>query len=226
MKKIGLLCLAVVLALGAMGAALALWSETLLMTGTVDTGTVDITYTVIGNDPLGTDDPTWPPADPPKDVAVCTVSDDGAGIVSVLLEKAYPGYGPTLSIDVTNVGSIPVHLYVYLHFKQDTWVSTDYGVNWTPYVACQVIRMETPMDYHFDFDAVPIAGAGQPRTADDTDLSVHLWDIDCTQVHGGDTASGSLGMLVKQDAKENATYAFNLIIVAQQWNEAAVTPTP
>ena len=42
MKKIGILCLALVMALGSLGVAYAAWQETLTMSGTVDTGTVDI----------------------------------------------------------------------------------------------------------------------------------------------------------------------------------------
>jgi len=42
MKKIGLLCLALVLALGALGVGYAAWTDTITIEGTVNTGSVDI----------------------------------------------------------------------------------------------------------------------------------------------------------------------------------------
>ena len=42
MKKIGLLALAIVLALGALGIGYAAWTDTITINGTVNTGTVDI----------------------------------------------------------------------------------------------------------------------------------------------------------------------------------------
>ena len=42
MKKIGLLCLALVLALGALGVGYAAWTDTVTISGTVNTGTLDV----------------------------------------------------------------------------------------------------------------------------------------------------------------------------------------
>lgn len=42
MRKIGLLCLALVLALGALGAAYAAWTDTVVMTQTVNTGSLEV----------------------------------------------------------------------------------------------------------------------------------------------------------------------------------------
>jgi predicted ribosomally synthesized peptide with SipW-like signal peptide len=42
MKKIGLLCLALVLALGALGVGYAAWTDTITISGTVNTGTLNI----------------------------------------------------------------------------------------------------------------------------------------------------------------------------------------
>jgi len=42
MKKIGLLCLALVLALGTLGAAYAAWTDTVVMEQTVNTGTLEV----------------------------------------------------------------------------------------------------------------------------------------------------------------------------------------
>lgn len=45
MKKIGLICMALVLALGALGVGFAMWSDTITIDGTVNTGNVDIVVT-------------------------------------------------------------------------------------------------------------------------------------------------------------------------------------
>ena len=45
MKKIGVICLALVLALGTLGAAFALWSENLSVDATVKTAEVDWEFT-------------------------------------------------------------------------------------------------------------------------------------------------------------------------------------
>lgn len=46
MRKIAILCLALVMALGSLGVAYAAWSETLTIEGTVDTGAVD--FAIVG----------------------------------------------------------------------------------------------------------------------------------------------------------------------------------
>lgn len=43
-KKIGLLCLALVLAMGALGVGFAMWSDTIYIKGIVQTGTVDVQF--------------------------------------------------------------------------------------------------------------------------------------------------------------------------------------
>ena len=54
MKKIGLVCLAVVLAMGALGVSYALWSDSLYLDGTVETGVVDVSIVRIASgDPFG-----------------------------------------------------------------------------------------------------------------------------------------------------------------------------
>jgi hypothetical protein len=49
MKKIGLLCLALVLALGTLGVGYAMWSDQVTITGTVNTGSVEISINETSN---------------------------------------------------------------------------------------------------------------------------------------------------------------------------------
>lgn len=97
MKKIGLLVLVLVLALGTVGTVSALWSETLYITGTVTTGDIDLDWTV-GNP---TDDET-------KDVSHAEAYINGDTLV-VTIYNAYPCITYTIPIDLHGVGSVPVH---------------------------------------------------------------------------------------------------------------------
>jgi predicted ribosomally synthesized peptide with SipW-like signal peptide len=54
MKKIGLIALIVVLALGIIGVGYAAWSQTLTATGTVNSGTFKADFTTAVTDDLGT----------------------------------------------------------------------------------------------------------------------------------------------------------------------------
>ena len=49
MKKISLICLALVLALGSLGVGYAMWSDTVTISGTVNTGSVDIDITGVSH---------------------------------------------------------------------------------------------------------------------------------------------------------------------------------
>ena len=54
MRKIAILCLALILALGAVGVGFAKWSETLKIEGVVETGEVDVQLSQCTNDPSPT----------------------------------------------------------------------------------------------------------------------------------------------------------------------------
>lgn len=100
MKKIGLICLALVLALGTMGVGFALWSETLYIDGTVNTGELSVYWTQ--GDP-------WDDELPEKDVswADCEIIGD---TIYIWITNAYPSITYHIPIDVHNDGTIPFHL--------------------------------------------------------------------------------------------------------------------
>ncbi len=106
--SLGLLALFLVLSLAAMGVGYALWSETLTINGTVNTGEVDVIFS-----PVSTDDPPGA-KDPPgyeKDVAVCEagLSEDEKSM-TVDIDTGYPSYECTVTYDITNTGTIPVKI--------------------------------------------------------------------------------------------------------------------
>jgi predicted ribosomally synthesized peptide with SipW-like signal peptide len=126
MKKIGLIVLAVVLAIGAMGAAYAAWSETLTINGTITAGNLDVDFVAASNDPGITLDPltgawsvlAWTPAtDSGKNVASTEVDQTGitdagdtvtSNTLGITVANAYPQYTSQVRVAITNAGSIPV----------------------------------------------------------------------------------------------------------------------
>jgi len=127
MKKIGLLCLALVLALGSLGFAYAKWSDTVTISKTITTDDVRVSWGTwtpwddcldASNDynldldklypPEGTDPViTWVRVD--KDVGCTSVTMDGDSLV-VTVTCAYPLYYGDIEVEFCNLGSVPVKL--------------------------------------------------------------------------------------------------------------------
>jgi len=99
MKKFGLLCLALVLALGSLGVGFALWSETLYIDGVVYTGEVDAEWTFCGCFDIES-----------KDVGTISAQIDPVDphILHITVNNGYPCYFGDCEVEFTNVGTIPV----------------------------------------------------------------------------------------------------------------------
>lgn len=119
MKKFTLICLALVLALGTLGVAYAMWDKTLYVEGTVDTGEVNAKIgSIASDDPAGTTDPYYgdlvgmpeKPEYPLKDVATTTCGideyDNQRGWV--IIDDGYPCYWVAVHLTVYNNGTIPI----------------------------------------------------------------------------------------------------------------------
>jgi len=121
MKKIGLISMALVLAMGMLGVGSA-WADTVVAGETDMTGTVCVGIrNVSTSDPSGSLDPVWDFDDnkfvtPYKDVASCISTNDGEtkclncgtelyDSVTETISNAYPGYAPTMTFEVANCGS-------------------------------------------------------------------------------------------------------------------------
>lgn len=97
-KKLGVIFAVLLLSLSMVGVAQALWSETLYVNGTVNTGNLDA---VLSCGPQVHDtEPTE------KDVSSITGSVDGYTL-TVTIENAYPCIDYYLPINIFNSGSIP-----------------------------------------------------------------------------------------------------------------------
>jgi hypothetical protein len=100
MKKIGLLCLALVLALGSLGTAYAMWYEDLYIEGTVDTGEVYAYW-----DDCGCFDVEG------KDVGTisCQIDAVDPRIMHVTVTNGYPYYYGDCEVEFCIGGTVPVH---------------------------------------------------------------------------------------------------------------------
>ena len=98
MKKIGIICLALVMALGAMGLGYALWSENLTITGTVATGDIGAVWSI---EDYG-DNET-------KDVSSCVATGNGTDSLVVTITGAYPCVGYYVDWNIEGTGSVPIH---------------------------------------------------------------------------------------------------------------------
>lgn len=117
MKYIRSIAIPIVI-LAAFGFALAMWSETLLVNVTVETGEVDVKFSEWYCSDTGPD----PQAEgysneEGKNVANCIVEpelyDEEEDVIklAVSVSNAYPGYTVDVYLIVDNVGTIPVKLY-------------------------------------------------------------------------------------------------------------------
>lgn len=97
-RKLGLLCLALVLAMGTLGVGYALWYEDLFIQGTVNTGTVDVEWSY---------GPVWDTES--KDyVSGSEVVIDG-DTMYITINNAYPCVWYHHQFDIHSIGTIPVH---------------------------------------------------------------------------------------------------------------------
>ncbi len=111
MKKLGLLVLAMVMALGALGVGYAFWTQNIYVNATVANGYVQAAFT--DAQPLDTFVDTMDlPLGGTAGVAWYTSSIDTYATqddrLTILLENAYPGMTATMPITIRNTGSIPI----------------------------------------------------------------------------------------------------------------------
>lgn len=140
MKRIVLLCVAMVLALGTLGTGYAMWKDSVTVTTVVHTGTVSVQLTdQWSNDPgpigipgnhdsyyansLDPKEPgiwdgatkTWSTNRWTKNVAKteCLISTIDPKTMTITITNGYPSYWGSVLVQVKNTGSIPVKLLNY-----------------------------------------------------------------------------------------------------------------
>lgn len=112
MKKAIGMFVALILALGMSGLAYATWSETLMISGTVNTGTVDVEWSECSSGDSEIEG---------KDVSsiICEIDPDDSNTMIVTVTNAYPCIDYWNVVDIHCVGSVPVHLYEVFVSPQD-----------------------------------------------------------------------------------------------------------
>ena len=123
MKKIVLMCLAVVLALGSMGVGYALWSDSLYLEGTINTGEVDICIISVADD-----DSSHQNLDPPlywKDVATTQTTIVDCYHATVTVTNAYPCYENFVHFTTEVRGTVPVILEDIIVTSSDPCIEVD-----------------------------------------------------------------------------------------------------
>ena len=99
MKKIGLICLALVLALGALGVGAALWMGVLGIHGEVATGSVDAIWSIDG---------VYKDGDV-KDVSTLDVTMLDPWFMQIIIGNAYPSVTYTVEWNIMCTGTVPIH---------------------------------------------------------------------------------------------------------------------
>lgn len=204
MKKLGTLCLVLVVALGLLGLGFAHWQQELFINGTVNTGKL-----CVGIRDVGTNDPPAAAGevslDPgyDKDVAsMKSINGEEKCLhnqiqyyhdIEYVISNAYPSYSATGFYDIANCGTIPVKI-------EKIQVSRDSGANWEDISPC----VPTLVDLDNDGTA---------------DLTLHVTNIALKQqIDPCNVAKGDLTVHVEQDTKEESLYKFHLRIKLTQWN--------
>jgi len=231
MKKVGLLILVLVIALGALGVGYAKWTDTVTIGGSVNTGSINLGILDTGTDDASTTaDPQCGLGnnDENKNVA-STTSTNGApkvppclinstqyfaGITETIV-KAYPYYSPTFHFQIGNCGSVPV--------KIESPIGIDAsGVDLTPWMALTWTILD---EYGQSYDGTGGSfmqlfsalqgmqiGGGLHITVNAT-ICFQETNIFAYTDNEGQHPIGTVIM------PQNADTSFTITVTASQWNE-------
>jgi hypothetical protein len=207
---LGLLALALLLTLATIGVVFGLWSKTLVIEGTVQTGRLHARWDAaicseFHNWP-------WPPEGlgevDGKDVGHTTweIDPDDNNVLNIVIDNGYPSYAIDCEVEYINDGTIPF-----------------------------IIRGFDIMAGSPNLHNCTLTGTTNSKTLACDELTVVFVDGVGSQIDPGDMVASSLRIHIEQPAEQNAEYAFKLRICVAQWNEAATfaqcvaaapTPTP
>jgi hypothetical protein len=210
MKKIGLLCLALVLALGALGVGYASWVDTIFITGTVETGTVSLGFSKIlcsevaefEEKDVGSID-CYLTGDIKCQIDYAGVPRNAYEKAEFVLTNAYPCYETAVVVDVANCGTIPVKITSLVI----TMVQVDPD---NPETVLETLTWvgTTGQSGYFN------------NAAGETVFSIDVVNLVGSQLHEGEKNAVEFDMHVKQPAEQNAMYIITIAVTGEQWNEA------
>jgi predicted ribosomally synthesized peptide with SipW-like signal peptide len=189
---LGLLAILLIVLLAGIGVAYGLWSETLTIDGTVETGEVDVMFEWVEKSEMVSINGAAPVAEPTSPIdksgaanCITEIEDLGTDEETLVVEVtgAYPSWHCIVEFDVKSVGSVPVHVYEP-EADVDTPAWADLDCNYKP-------------AHGID----PLVGFEQLHDGQfiECKLTIHFTNDD--------------------EVDEDATYSFLYTIEAVQWNE-------
>lgn len=214
MKKIGLICLALVLTLGTLGAAYAAWIDTVVISGTVQTGSLDLVVIRTNGDDVFKD------LDTGALVYCHWMQDVGGG-------KQYSTPPPANGLLVAHTTS---------ELTADDQVTISYnnlfpftGGPWGGFVTSALIHAQGSVPMHFkvtpSITGIPASWVSYIWFVYNSDESLHstgslLSDLDGVQLHH--CMKVSIGIIVtvpQEDEAMNQSGTITLTLEGIQWNE-------
>jgi len=214
MKKFGILCLALVIALGALGVGYAAWTDTIFINGSVSTGEACVEFvTPIGSlDPCGdAESLDWTADDhfatgiyypvEPKDVGCTTVTETAPDTLTVVITNGYPCYANEIKYHTINCGTIPmIAMSPVLTYKDEAGADVK-------------VKMQDGGYYY-------IPGISQYDDAWYPNVIEIMWVNNTgTQREPGGIWEDSFFIHVLQPAKQNFQYTFDITREYIQWDE-------
>jgi predicted ribosomally synthesized peptide with SipW-like signal peptide len=223
MKKIGAICLALILALGSLGVGYAMWSDTVVINGTVDTGKLVIGFQEVTSYDFE-DEATEYPAKDVGDIDAEKIIKVGIhwsefdqkfldifDQILVTANNTYPGYKAHVVYTVANGGTIPVHLVDW-----DVYDPTgELNVWWQKAPAGGPLN-DAIATFWKDFDGNTVR---DPNGDEDIFRVRFVNHLICTQLEPCDEVKGEFDILILQPAEQNHTYKFLAILTGEQWAE-------
>jgi predicted ribosomally synthesized peptide with SipW-like signal peptide len=172
---VGTLFMVLVILLALLGVGYAVWSETLTISGTVQTGEVDVRFSTYPKEECVDINGVLncPEPEEKASAANCSIQwsgpdndsngDEGYDQLLVTVNGIYPSWHCKVSFDVTNIGNVPVH--VKLPEPTDDipeWVATDFDTCYEENVQLHQGQStgKCTIDIHFTNDQAPPEDSG------------------------------------------------------------------
>lgn len=207
MKKIGLLCLALVLALGTLGVGYAMWSDEVIIEGTVDTGTLRIGIIkaeaeLYQDKPVATVELSFEDEIGPWDCDSPPGAEDSAyGKLVVTLNNTFPCLEVDIEFYVGGMGTIPIHI-TGINMTDPTGELTS---EWDP--AHLPGTTSNPKGYFY------LTNDPEKEHV----INFEVINLICSQLHQCTPDKADLILHVKQPAEQDHTYKFEFKVIGQQW---------
>lgn len=216
MKKIGLLAMLLIFALGSLGVGYAHWSETLTISGVVEMGDIDPQFGCVCTNDDDEDDPTgcgswtkgcnWTGTRRTQDVGDTTASKDGQ-LLEIEVTNAYPCYYGSTYFEIINFGTVSANL-VGLKLVR---VSGPWLGNWWP----KDVTLVSCTWYYVDADT----GWVSTTPWADYDFALHLSELVVpTKVEANEGEIwGDLCIHMGEGAEEFGEYDFTVELIFNNW---------